>query len=200
MYAPIFVLDLQTCYPIFRYPMIIKESQRIYLRDIKPSDTDAIFSYRSLNDVAKYQYWKPYTREDALKFVEQCKDPDLNLRNEWIGLAVILKNTDRLIGDCSIKMNDKNAEVGCNIAPEYQHQGYAKEVLNLLLEICFNDSAIQEVSGIVDSENMTSIRLMESVGMSKLPDYEERIICKGEWCVEHKYVISASDYRRITKS
>ena len=69
--------------------MQILESERIYLRNFATSDVNAIFSYRSLNEVALYQYWHPYTRKQALKFISQNKNSDFNILNKWNGFAVI---------------------------------------------------------------------------------------------------------------
>ncbi len=44
-------------------------SDRILLRTIKESDVGAILSYRSLDEVARYQYWEPFTEDMALTFV-----------------------------------------------------------------------------------------------------------------------------------
>lgn len=163
----------------------IFNSGRILLRDIQESDADAIFSYRSLESVARFQYWEPYTREQTLEFIDRCKNPDLSKRREWIGMAIISKEQNRLIGDCSLKVEDESAEIGCNISPLYQGKGFAKEVLKMLISYCFNSIGIKEVYGITDSENEASVRLMKSAGMIRLTEFEEKLICKGE----HKYFI-----------
>lgn len=174
----------------------ILESERIILRSIRENDVDAIFSYRSLDTVARYQYWEPYTIERAKEFVDQCKNTYLSQRGEWIGLAIIHKDSNKLIGDCALKIEGDSAEVGCNISPEFQGQGFAKEVLSTIIEYCFsNIDEVKEVFGITDSLNIASIRLMQSVGMIKVPDFEERIICKGLESIEHKYIIYRKEWK-----
>lgn len=166
------------------------KSTRITLRHIQESDADAIFAYRSLPEVAKFQYWEPFTREQIVEFIEKNSNADLASRDNWIGLAVILNEGDKLIGDCALKISKESAEIGCNISPEYQNRGYAKEVLALLIEYCFQNTDIIEVCGITDSENIASIRLMESLGMKKSESFENRIECKGAICTEYKYLIN----------
>lgn len=164
-------------------------SERVLLRPITITDADAIFSYRSLAEVAKYQYWEPFTKEQTLDFVNRNSNPDFGKRGEWIGLAIICKDTGKLIGDCALKIEDDWVEIGCNISPEYQNRGFAKETLELLLDYSSKITGVNEIYGITDSENIASIRLMKSVGMVRIPAFEERIVCKGIISVEHKYSI-----------
>lgn len=165
-------------------------SDRIQLRSIINEDTDAIFLYRSLREIAKFQYWEPYTKDQALDFVNQNSYADFNKEGNWIGLAIINIDSDELIGDCSVKVFESTVEIGCNISPKYQNKGYAKEVLSLIIDHYFKRENINEVFGITDSENLASIKLMESLHMTKSPDFEEKVKCKGNWCLEHKYSLT----------
>lgn len=160
-------------------------SGRLLLRCITETDTDAIFAYRSLPEVARYQYWEPFTIEQTMDFVSKCSRTGLNKDGQWTGLAIEYKGI--LIGDCACNISDNTIEIGCNISPEYQGMGIAKEALTLLTRYCLKYFDIKEIIGITDSRNIASIRLMESLGMKKNPDFENHIICKGEECVEYKY-------------
>lgn len=169
-------------------------SDRIILRAISEMDTDAIYSYRSLPQVAKYQYWEPYTKSEVEEFVKEYLNQELNKVNEWTGLAIITKDEGVLIGDCALKVEKTKIEIGCNISPAYQRKGLGKETINILLEYAFNHLSVDEVLGITDSRNENSVRLLKSVGMVKDEGFENRIICKNEECIEHKYVINRDRY------
>ena len=164
-------------------------SDRVLLRAISVYDAEAIFSYRSLANVAKYQYWEPFTKEQVLDFVDRNSNPDFGKRGEWLGLAIVCKESGKLIGDCALMIENDCAEVGCNISPEYQNKGLAKATLELLIAYSFSIAEVETVYGITDSENTASIKLMESVGMEKALTFEERIMCKGILSVEHKYSV-----------
>lgn len=165
------------------------DAEKILLRVIEYDDWEAILSYRSLPSVARYQYWKPYTKEDALNFVNQCCNTNLDAKDEWIGLTIVQKKNDCIIGDCALKIGKDTAEIGCNISPSYQKQGFAQTVIQMLIDYCIQCKNINKVFGITDSKNIASIRLMESVGMIKDPLFEEVGECKGYPYIEHKYVI-----------
>ncbi len=160
-------------------------SEKIIIREMQDADIEAIYSYRSLPEIARYQYWKPFTKEQTVDFVSKCKHPQLDKQDEWIGLAI--EKEGNLIGDCAFKINDGTAEIGCNISPEYQNQGLAKEALCTLINYCFKNRDVNQIIGITDSNNSASIKLMESLGMKKNPDFENRVICKGEESIEYKY-------------
>lgn len=167
-------------------------SERITLRTIQEADVDDIFSYRSLEEVAKYQYWEPFSKEKTISFAKSCSNAQINKKGEWIGLAIIANK--KLIGDCSLRFEDYFAEVGCNISPDFQGRGYARDTLKALFLIAFNNLLIDNVIAITDSKNLASIRLMESVGMTKVSDFENKIICKGHACIEYKYSIERTDW------
>lgn len=173
-------------------------SERLKLRTIYATDVDAIFSYRSLPEVTRFQYWEPYTMENAIDFVSNCIQADMNKKGEWVGLAI--EKDGQVIGDCAIRLNDKQVEVGCNISPVYQSKGYAKETLSSLFNYAFKNISIEEVIGITDSENAASIKLMESCGMIKLQDYENRLICKGILSIEHKYILTRNNWLENNKT
>lgn len=166
-------------------------SQRIKLRAILETDTETIYNYRSLPEVAKYQYWEPFTMQQTKDFVSRCCNPDLDEEHQWIGLAIVYQ--EKVIGDCAFKISEKIAEIGCNISPEYQGMGLARESLSILIRYFLKNKDVKEIIGITDSRNIPSVRLMQSLGMVKVPDFETLIICKGEDCIEHKYAIRIHD-------
>lgn len=113
------------------------EAKRVYIRPIQYTDANTIFAYRSLECVAQYQYWEPFTMQKSLDFVEQNSCLDISAKGVWIGLAIILKSSNELIGDCALKIDGRKAELGCNISPKHQRHGYAQDALNLLIDMCF---------------------------------------------------------------
>ncbi|NDV47207.1 N-acetyltransferase [Paludibacter sp. 221] len=174
-------------------PVIITESESLCIRKFLPEDADAVFLYRSLEEVARYQYWQPYTKEQASDFVNQCKDSDMATEGGWNGFAIVYKESGQLIGDCAVKITGHAAEIGCNISPVYQKQGFAREAMRLVIDMCFNLRGVKVVCGITDSENAASVGLMQAIGMSKTTDFVNRIMCKGVWCIEHEYSIKKAE-------
>lgn len=63
------------------------ESERLYLRPFGHGDAEAVWAYRSLAEVARYQYWEPYMPEDARSFIERYAGQVPGANQTWTGLA-----------------------------------------------------------------------------------------------------------------
>jgi RimJ/RimL family protein N-acetyltransferase len=172
------------------------ESKTVILRRITNDDADGIFFYRSLKEIAKYQYWEPFTRKQTLYFIDKYKNSRLNNQGKWIGLIIESTGDHKIVGDCAAKIQDYKLSIGCNVSPQYQMHGFAKEALILLINYCLRDYDISEIYGITDSRNIASIKLMQSLGMQKTL-YEKKVECKGDLCIEIKYSIDKISWKNI---
>lgn len=158
------------------------------LRPFLNSDLGPILSYRGLEEVAKYQYWTPFTAEQTQDFITKNSDKNLETKGEWIGLAIINKQNNMLIGDAAIKILNEGTELGINISPKYQRQGFAKEALTLLCKLAFEDHSCPHVFAITDADNQASVALLTSLGFTRDDSFERKVLCKGAECTEHKYI------------
>ncbi len=163
-------------------------SDRLILRTFVAADADPILSYRSLPEVAKYQYWNPFTAEQTQDFLTKNSDTTLETKDEWIGLAIINKQNNMLIGDAAIKIFKEGAELGINISPKYQKQGFGKEALTILSKFAFEEHSSPQVFAITDADNQASVALLTSLGFIKDDSFERKVLCKGAECTEHKYI------------
>lgn len=163
-------------------------SERLILRTFLASDFGPILSYRGLEEVAKYQYWDPFTAEQTQEFITKNSNKTLETKGEWIGLAIIKKPNKILIGDAAIKILDDGAELGINISPKYQKQGFAKEALTILSDFVFKEHSCPQVFAITDADNQASVALLTSLGFTRDESFERKVLCKGAECTEHKYI------------
>ncbi|BAN97574.1 hypothetical protein E05_28080 [Plautia stali symbiont] len=77
-------------------------TQRLVLRKLVLADLPRLSRYRNLPDVARYQSWEGFTRQDAEKLYAQQDSLPFNSDNTWFQLAVARQEDDRLIGDIGI--------------------------------------------------------------------------------------------------
>lgn len=80
------------------------ETERITLRKFKASDAEDFFKYRTNPQVALYQGegWVNYKFEQAVEFVKEQMNFEPGIPDTWFQIAIELKDTRNLIGDCAI--------------------------------------------------------------------------------------------------
>ena len=52
------------------------ESERFILRTLRETDLEDFLTYRADENVARYQYWEPYTSGQAVEYINKHKDSE----------------------------------------------------------------------------------------------------------------------------
>lgn len=176
------------------------ETDRLILRTFHHTDLDAFLAYRNDPLVALYQSWDlPYSREQGLAFVDEMKKARPGEAGVWFQIAIELKATGAMIGDCvfcPLKEDARQAEIGFSLARAYQRQGYAGEAIRRLLDYLFGELELHRVRAICDVENVASARLLERVGMRREAHFIESFWIKGQWSSEYWYAILRREWQR----
>jgi RimJ/RimL family protein N-acetyltransferase len=173
---------------------------RLTIRDLKLTDLNGFYLYRSHPDVIKYQDFDVMTREQADEFIKGQLDKEFGTAGEWIQYGIENRTTGKIIGDCAIKLDlcdIRIAEIGITISHLDQGKGYAKEVLSAILDFLFTSQAICRVVEVVDSENIAAIHLLESVGFRQEGHFIENIFFKGKWGSEFQYAMLKREWNII---
>ena len=177
------------------------QSKRLILRRFDDADLELLLSYRSDPKIAKYQLWEPFSKEDAVRFINEQKKT-LFQPGQWFGIAIENKEKRLLIGDCAIKIIEKDheqAEIGFNLSPEYQGNGFATEAVTCLVDFSFDKLGLQRISAITDCENKASIALLERIGMNREQHLLKSIWFKGHWGDEYIYGIHKNEWKKPQK-
>jgi len=172
-------------------------SQRLSIRNLQSSDLEDFLFYRSNPEVTKYQTFEPMDLDRAKSFIESQKDKVFGKPGEWVQYAIENKNTEKIIGDCAIKLDQHDsriAEVGITISHAEQNKGYAKEAFRAILNFLFSIKDFHRVVEIVDTENEASVKLLESIGFKKEGHFVENIFFKGKWGSEFQYAMLKKDW------
>lgn len=175
------------------------ETERLLLRTFRHEDLDGFLAYRNDPEVARYQSWEiPYSREQAVAFLAEMRQIEPGAPGQWYQLAIELKATGALIGDCAfgrLKEDARQAEIGYSLARTYQGEGYASEAIHRLLDYLFGELELHRVRAICDVNNLASIRLLERVGMRREAHFIENFWLKGHWSSEYWYGILRREWR-----
>jgi RimJ/RimL family protein N-acetyltransferase len=148
-----------------------------------------------------YQGWKASSIEDAQEFIENYSFSEPVCDGNWKQLAIRLRDTDTLIGDCGFKVfDDQQAEIGYSIAPDTQGQGYGTETVSGLLAYLFRDQDMHRIIATTDPDNTSSIRILEKLGFRREGHFKESILIRGEWKGDLLFALLKHEWEERTQS
>jgi len=157
-------------------------AERLYLRDLEPSDVDAVHEYASSLDVVLHQEWGPNTIEQTREFVAGCVLGNSMPYKETLDLAAVL-NDGSLIGSyrATLSEDGMEAEIGYSLNPRYWNRGYGTEAAKRLIAYLANELRVREIFATSRPENLASIHVLEKLGMRKVDLYRRNVLIRGEW-------------------
>lgn len=172
------------------------ETQRLIIRNLRKSDLESFYDYRSNPEVTKFQGFNVLTKSEAAAFIKQHSVLKFGIPQQWVQYAIEYKNTHQLIGDCAICFADDghSAQIGITISPPFQNIGIAKETVHALLEFLFGLPDFHRVTGTADSENHSSISLLKSCGFKQEGHFIDSYFSHGKWHSEYQFAILRPDW------
>lgn len=176
------------------------ETERLVLRGWQKDDFEAAHAYGSDADNVTYMGWGPNTKEDTRKFIKHSIK--MNRRNNSkYELAVVLKETGKLIGGCGcgiIKNKSRNeAMLGWILHKDHWKQGLGTELAQELIRFGFEELKLHRIYAHCDSENYGSYRVMERNGMRKEGHFIKNCEIRGEWRDEFLYAILEEEWKEL---
>jgi RimJ/RimL family protein N-acetyltransferase len=179
------------------------ETQRLILRSLQDADAEPFAKYRSDPEVARYQGWDiPFTLTQATQFIETMKQTQPGTPGAWFQIALQLKTSGQLIGDCAfcvIVDEPQQANIGFTLARHYQGNGYATEAVTRLLDYLFGALNLHRVRAICDVENLASARVLQRLGMRQEAHWIDNVWFKGRWSSEYGYAILEREWTQKTR-
>jgi RimJ/RimL family protein N-acetyltransferase len=166
------------------------ETERLLLREMNDDDFQPL--YKVLADSEIMQHY-PYTFDEARvrNWIQRNMD---RYRIFGFGLlAVCLKETGEMIGDCGLTMQLINGqikpEIGYHIRADKQRKGYAKEAAIAVRDWAFNNTPFNVVYSYMKYTNEASIKTAISYGCKQVGEFSDEIngitkvfaITRDEW-------------------
>jgi ribosomal-protein-alanine N-acetyltransferase len=143
-------------------------TERLHLRGLLESDAPQILTIRSNAEVNKYLDRAANTTVDeALSFIKKIEAIVSN--GEGFYWAITLKGEDELIGTIcywNLDAPNKSAEIGYELHPDYQGQGFIQEAISAVLAVGFNELHFELLTACPKQGNENSVKLLKKTGFS----------------------------------
>lgn len=165
---------------------------RLLLRRLQSDDGDALCSYRSLPEVARYQGWESFGPEDARRLIESQDTAEPGIPGTWFQVAVVELATGALMGDCGLHcLQDEphQKELGVTLTPSHQGQGYATEAVECLLDYGFAALGLHRVIAIMGDQNQAAASLFRRLGFRQEAHHIEYRWYKSSWESEFVFAL-----------
>lgn len=153
---------------------MIIETERLFLREMKKSDFDALYEVLADADIMQhypYTFDKNRVRNWIQRNIERYRIFGFGL---W---AVCLKETGEMIGDCGLTMQLINGkikpEIGYHIRATKQRNGYAKEAAIAVRDWPFNNTPFQIIYSYMKYTNEPSVKTAISYGCKQVGEYKD---------------------------
>lgn len=153
---------------------MIIETERLFLREMKENDFDALYEVLAVSDIMRhypYTFDKSRVRNWIQRNIERYRIFGFGL---W---AVCLKETGEMIGDCGLTMQlidgEIKPEIGYHTRADKQRNGYAKEAAIAVRDWTFNNTPFQIVYSYMKYTNEPSVKTAISYGCKQVGEYKD---------------------------
>lgn len=176
------------------------ETERLRLREFTKSDWQAILAYQNDPLYLRYYHWTERTAEDVQAFLQMFLSYQKERPRRNYQLAVTLKTSGRLIGNCGVRVNDpdlREANIGYELASRYWGKGYATEAARAMLRFGFADLGMHRIWATTIAENIGSARVLEKLGMHLEARQREKEWIKDRWHDRLTYAILDHEWQAL---
>lgn len=167
---------------------LTKISRTLVTRDLRlrPSAaTDAEGMFAMLSDPESMKYWCDKPVKDLAAAIEVLnKDLESDAAGNSLCWAVTFPGEDRMIGKCILFRFDEanhRAEIGYILNREYWRRGLMRQALEVVIDFAFDTLKLHRIEADVDTENTSSIAILEKLGFKREGLFRERWFVYDEW-------------------
>jgi len=167
-------------------------SERLGFRNWQLDDIDALFEMNSNEEVMRY-FPTTSTKSQCEDFITRMQNQfqknnfcyfavEVLGSNEFIGFIGLCEQTYEIDFNPSI-------DIGWRLLPNFWGKGYATEGAKQCLHYAFNTLKLDEIVSVAPLINLTSITVMEKIGMQKIKTFDHPYLKKDpnlETCVLYK--------------
>ncbi len=154
--------------------MVMMETERLYLRDFIPQDSEDLFQMNADPEVLKYTGDKAFTKtEEAQAFIKNYIEtvyykPQTTIKTGLGRFAIVRKTDNTFLGWCGLKYNTESREVdlGYRLHKKYWRQGYATESAQACITYAFDTLKLPYIIARTHRDNTASQTLLDNQSFS----------------------------------
>ena len=141
------------------------KTKRLYLRNFCHADVDILFNYRNDSRCNLYQRYEDTGKAYLQKFVQDYSHSTFLSGEEEQHYAIVCIASNAMIGDLSVFFSEKDNcfTLGITIAPQFQRQGYAYELLREVIVQIQNRDPSVDIVALIEKDNTKSISLFKKL-------------------------------------
>ena len=173
-------------------------TERLILREFKEDDWPEVLAYQSDPRYLQYYPWNNRTAEEVGKFIQMFLDQQEEEPRRKFQLAITLKSSQELIGNCGLRLDKPDAlqgNIGYELSPHHWGHGYATEAASAMLAFGFDTLKLHRIWSWCIADNQRSARLLGRLGMQLEGRLRENEHFKGRWWDTLVYGMLESEWR-----
>ena len=143
-------------------------TERLVLRELAPTDDEAVFLFWSDPEVQKYNAEPIQHVTQARALIEEWRAE--HAAQTHIYWAVVLTESNTVVGLIDFHRWNRHhhkAEIGYGLARSHWGQGIASEALNAMLSFGFQQMELHRIEANTIADNFRSVRMLERLGFQR---------------------------------
>ena len=177
---------------------IILTTERLLLRDFVEDDWRAVHEYAVDPEVVRYVEWGPNTEQHTQEFIARTISQQQAEPRRQYELAVVLKDTNCLIGACGLRLSrpeHHGGDFGYCFNRQFWGQGYATEAARAIVRFGFEQCGLHRIFATCDALNVASARVLEKLGMRREGHFLHDKWQRGKWRDSFLYAILVDEWK-----
>ena len=172
---------------------------RLLLREFVSADWQAVLAYQRDPRYLRYYDWTDRTPDEVQRFVQMFLDQQGEQPRHKFQLAVVLKDTGQLIGNCGIRKASTGAheaDIGYELSPDHWGHGYATEAARAIVQFGFAELRVHRIWAWCIADNVASARVLEKIGLKLEGRLRDKEYFKGRWWDTLMYAILEDEWKK----
>lgn len=114
----------------------------------------------------------------------------------WLNWVIINRQSGDYMGyvQATVMVDQGWAYIAYHVFSKYQKKGVAKQCVRMLIDFLFNNYTLSHVDALIDTRNLASIGLVESLKLKKINELKDADFFKGSTSNEFHYRVFDSEW------